>query len=175
MALTIVATVGSASANSYATEAECSAVADELLRPPMGWDRADGDRRARAMVRALRILDSCFDFPGDRVDATQALEWPRYPVPTPSGLTTYDSTEIPSPLKTAQARLAFYLLDQDNAGVDPFAPTEGGDLRSIDLGNELSMTFEPGTAQVSAGARFLASVIRLILGDLCYAAQPRIV
>lgn len=173
MALTLVATVGSASANSYSTTAELDTVADELLPAPEAWDRADSDTRARAMVKATRILDQ-FDFPGDRVDDTQALAWPRDEVWKPSELALYSTTAIPEPVKRAHALLTFYLLEQAELDLDPFAPTEGG-IRSMAFGNELEMQFEAGTTTQSYGARFLATVIRPTLGPLVYASQPRTV
>lgn len=171
MALALVATVGSASANSYSTEAEVAAVMDELLPVPEAWDRADSDTRARAMVKATRILDA-LPWRGERVDDTQVLAWPRVDVPKPSGLYCYESDDIPAPVKDAQARLTLFLLEQLEANVDPFAPVEGG-IQAMDLGNELSMTFEKGATSITAGARFMASVIRPTLGHLCLAAgQP---
>lgn len=176
MALALVTTVGGATSNSYATLAQVATVMDELLPVPEAWATATADRKNRALVKATRILDQRMAWRGERVDDTQALEWPRVGVPKPSGLYSYDSDEIPGPVTTAQARLALFLLEQDDAGTDPFAPADAAGIQAMDLGNELSLTFEKGATAASEGARFLANTIRPILGALCFAAgQPRTV
>lgn len=173
MALTLVTTVGSATANSYNTTAEIDAVAAELLPAPVTWDIQSTDIKARAMVQATRLIDR-LPAPGDRVDDTQALAWPRAGVSRPSELDTYSTTAIPAPVKLAHARLSLYLVEQHALGLEPFAPAEGG-IQAITFGNELSMQFEAGATNASDGARFMAAVVRPILGPLCLAAQPRLV
>lgn len=174
MAITLVATVGSASANSYNTAAGLDAVAETLLPRPTAYETADADDVARAAVTATRFLEA-MEFVGERVDDTQALEWPRYGVRLPTGAGYYEDDEIPTPVLQAHARLTFYLIEQAKKGLDPFAVPEKAGLAGIDFGSELSMRFEAGATSVTPGRRFLASVVRPILGPLVFVAQPKVV
>lgn len=178
MALTLVTTVGSASANSYCTKAEADTFAETLFPASAGngWHGASADDQLRALVSAARQLDQ-ERFVGDRVDATQALEWPRTGARKPALTEVYDSDEIPEPVKQAQARLAFWLLERiaAEASVDPLAPTQNAGIASVSLPTGLSMSFETGTSSVTALSRFLSAVIRPILGRLVYAPSARAV
>jgi hypothetical protein len=77
--ITIVATVGSASANSFVTADEMTAYCDARLNAST-WSAADA--QLPALVDATRDL-SLLDYAGSRVDTTQALAWPRYLAPNP--------------------------------------------------------------------------------------------
>jgi hypothetical protein len=174
MAITLVATVGSATANSYNTAAELTAIAALQFPRATIFERADDDDVARAAVTATRFLEQ-MQFVGDRVDATQALSWPRYGVRLPTGAGYYDGDVIPDPVKLAHAKLTFYLLEQAAAGVDPFAVAKQAGLSAIAFGSEMSMSFEAGATSVTPGRRFLATVVRPTLGPLVYAEQLRVV
>lgn len=174
MAITLVATVGSASANSYNTAAELTAAAALLFPRPTAFESADADDVARAAVTATRFLEQ-MQYVGERVDATQALSWPRAGVRLPTGAGYYDTDEIAAPVKLAHARLTFYLLDQADKGIDPFAVPEKAGLSAIAFGSELRMDFEAGATSVTPGRRFLATVVRPTLGTLVYAEQLRMV
>lgn len=129
MAATITATVGDASANSYATEAEFSTYMDGRLTRT-AYDTATTDERVRALISAARRLDQ-ETYKGVRVNATQAMQWPRYGVenpdlaysvldgPTFTESTWYDTDKIPQRVKNAQMELAYLILSGD---FDP-APT----------------------------------------------------
>lgn len=137
MAITIVATVGSASANSYVTETEFQTYFEQRLNTA-AVENADPDRRQRAMLMAFRRLN-LLGWIGSRVTTTQAGAWPRanarkpddagvsadseltlaatyaltrgdygiYSAPYP----TYTTTEIPQRVKDAQCELACAYLD----------------------------------------------------------------
>ncbi len=132
MAITIVATVGSASANSYVTETEFQTYFEQRLNST-AVENADPDRRQRAMVMAFNRLN-LLGWRGDRVDSTQAGAWPRVGVrkPDPVGAyggfghgdysggyygDVYTTTEIPQRVKDAQCELACAYLD----GFDEYA------------------------------------------------------
>ncbi len=79
MSVTIVTTVGSASANSYASLAEADAYF--ALRPnATAWTAImDGDERSKLLLWAMRSLDG-LGWVGARVVPTQSLDWPRLAV-----------------------------------------------------------------------------------------------
>ncbi len=115
MAITIVATVGSASANSYATEAEFIAYAATLAVVPTSTTVTGStctEDEKKALVMAFRALNN-FQWLAERVDATQAGAWPRYFCPNPdapNGATVaeayYASTVVPTRVKHGQIELA---------------------------------------------------------------------
>jgi hypothetical protein len=136
MAITIVATSGSASANSYASEAEAVAYAETRMNRPSTWTTISGssltDTEKVALIEATRELDR-LKWKGTRVDETQRLEWPRKwvvnidaPSPAypdePLGYTYYDEDEVPLRIREATIELAFEFLrlgTTDLAGLAP--------------------------------------------------------
>lgn len=176
MPITLVTTVGSASANSYATKAEADAIAAEVFphAEVAAWDGADGsDDQLLALIAAAKLLDR-ERFKGDPVDTTQARAWPRWWVNTPNG-GAYLATEVPALVKEAQARLAFFLVAHQDDASDVFGPADSAGLSSISIGSEISLSFEGGATSQIEGQRFLAQVIRPILGNLVYAPSAHAV
>lgn len=176
MALILVATVGSASANSYCTLAEALAFAAEIFPATevAPFLTASPDDQARALLAAARRIDE-ERFVGDRVDEIQGLHWPRYGALKADRVTPYLNTEIPTALKRAQATLAAFLVKQAVAGTTALGPSRNAGLTSISFGSELAMTFSEGQAAIPAGERFMAQVIRPLLGGLVVSGQPRMV
>lgn len=113
MAITLTATVGSASANSYSTLAEANTYHDGH---PYGsvWDTAAGgtDQKNRALITATKLLDTWFTWKGSVVGSTQALLWPRVAAVGPNGYEE-PSDDIPTRIKDATAELARQLLAED--------------------------------------------------------------
>ena len=62
---------------------------------------ADPDQKARALVSATRTLDR-FNWPGDKYDADQALDWPR----TGTGLDGVEDDVVPQEIVDASIVLA---------------------------------------------------------------------
>ena len=110
MAIVIVATVGSASANSFTTLAEWTTYMEGRLNSD-DFDDATTDTQNRALAEATREL-SAVAWQGQRVDDTQALAWPRdwvIDVDDPT-CNYYDSAEIPGRIKRATYELALAFL-----------------------------------------------------------------
>ena len=170
----LVATVGSASANSYNTAADLDAVAETLYPRPTAYETADADDVARAAVTATQFLEQ-MEYIGTKADVLQALSWPRAGVRLPTGAGYYDTDEIPEPVTRAHALLTFYLITEATAGRDPFAVPEKAGLSGIAFGSELRMDFENGATSITPGRRFLATVVRPTLGVLVYAEQLRVI
>jgi hypothetical protein len=124
MAVVIVATVGSASANSYLTLADAQTIIDGLVEDAdvTAWASATTDQKNRALYTATQRLDR-ERYLGARATDTQALQWPRtgvrkpdtyintYTVGFPFRISTdyFTDTEIPDQIKRAQVVLAVYL------------------------------------------------------------------
>ena len=124
MAISITATAGSASANSYLTLADAQAIVDGLVEDDdvAAWASATTDQKNRALYTATQRIDR-ERFLGARASDTQALQWPRTGVRKPDTFTStyttgfpyrvttdyYTDTEIPDQVKRAEVVLAVYL------------------------------------------------------------------
>ena len=109
MAVTVVETVGSASANAFVSVAEADAYLEARLNSS-AW--AGTEPKKQAIIEATREL-SAINWQGYRVDTTQALSWPRYNAPNPdstSCLEVFATTVIPQRIKDATCELALEFL-----------------------------------------------------------------
>ena len=111
MAATIVATLKSATANSYVTLAEANTYF-ETVPDSTTWDNKTDDQKNRALISATRWIDS-LNFYGDRCDDGQALKWPRnnYEVDN----VELACTAIPKDIKYAQYELSRALANETDA------------------------------------------------------------
>lgn len=156
MPLTLDATVGGASANTYADATD----ADDYLSYRIGasaWTGYSDDLKAQALVSATRDIDT-LDFVGERATDTQALEWPR------TG-TDYADDVLPPDLIAATCELAFLYAQAYTAGSDPVVPTSNGNLKRKKIGPIEKEWFAPTVAVPIAVERFPASV-QAFLADL---------
>ena len=110
MPVTVTATVGSASANSYLTVAAADDLAN-LYLGTLSWVTATTDNKGRALIMATRYLDQ-LSWIGSRASTTQALAWPRSEAEC--GEWTFTDAEIPQPIKQATFDLAEALLDDNS-------------------------------------------------------------
>jgi hypothetical protein len=149
MAVVIVATVGSASANSYLTLAAAQEIIDGFVQDAdvTAWASATTDQKNRALFTATQRLDR-ERFLGARATDTQALQWPRtgvrkpdtyintYAVGFPFRITTdyYTETEIPQQVQYAQVVLAVYLHNNpDGIGLSGLEDYKNVKIGSIDV------------------------------------------
>ena len=149
MAVLINATVGSASANSYLTLAEATAIIDGFVEDSdvQHWNSGNTDSRNRALFTATQRLDR-ERFLGARATDTQALQWPRtgvrkpdtyintYAVGFPFRITTdyFTDTEIPTQIKYAQTVLAVFLHNNTDAlGLSGLEDYKNVKIGSIDV------------------------------------------
>jgi hypothetical protein len=111
VAATIVATLKSATANSYVTLAEANTYF-ETVPDSTTWDNKTDDQKNRALISATRWIDS-LNFYGDRCDDGQALRWPRnnYHVDD----VELACTAIPKDIKYAQYELSRALANETDA------------------------------------------------------------
>ena len=130
MALTIVATPGAESANSYVTPPEADGFVEAMVLNDdvTKWATSTQDNKNRALATAAQRLDR-ERFLGARATDGQAMEWPREGVRKPDTYyTSYSSgfpfqrenaffgiDEIPDQIKHAQIELAVYLNNNPEA------------------------------------------------------------
>ena len=146
MAITITATAGDASANSYLTLDAANAIIEGLVLDDdvAAWDGSTTDNKNRALYTATVRIDR-ERFLGARATDTQALQWPRtgvrkpdtyvntYAVGFPFRISTdyFTDTEIPDQVKKAQVILAVYLNNnRDGLGLSGLE-----DYKTVKLGN----------------------------------------
>lgn len=126
MTITITATPGSESANSYVTLAEANTYLEAHLDASI-WAPIDDERKKAALVAATREIDTK-QFAGRRDLQEQSLAWPR------TGLYDYDSyllTGVPAKLKYATCELAIWNLTEEDRLAGGF---EIDNMESVEIG-----------------------------------------
>ena len=146
MAVSIDATAGGASANSYITLTEANTFVEAMISSSdvSKWTTGNDDSRNRALAAAAQRLDR-ERFLGARATDTQALQWPRTGVRKPD---TYVNTyatgfpfrisddyftdeEIPDQVKRAQIEMAVYLKNN----VDGISLGGLEDFKNVKIGS----------------------------------------
>lgn len=155
MAVTLNATSGSASANSYITLADAETYFESHLYSS-DWDAETDANKDIALVMATRLLDNMFDWAGAQTDTTQALRWPRVGMLAANELEYVENDEIPTELKNAQCELAQALIRADRT-LD--SDIEVNKLRALSAG-PVSLQFDVG-------------VVAKIIPDSVYHSIPR--
>lgn len=118
---TLVATAGSATANSYATVAEGDTYFDERVQATNWTGEADADVKERALIMATRRIDT-LRFEGSKSASGQALKWPRIDAFDDNG-DEYATDAVPTIVKHATFEQALTILNDNAAAKDSFAPT----------------------------------------------------
>jgi len=147
MAITLVDTIGSATANTYVTLAKAQEFIDGLVEDDdvLAWATSTTDQKNRALFTATQRIDR-ERFLGSRTNDAQALEWPRSGVKKPYVYTStfnalyptnlqpafYADTEIPPEVIKAQVKLAVYLNNNKDglglSGLEDFNEVSIGDI-----------------------------------------------
>ncbi len=145
----IDATVGGASANSYATTAEGDTYFAARLYST-DWTGASTTQKEQAMIMAARRIDE-EDFVGYRPPgSTQALKWPRSWALIPdTPYTYYETDEIPQIIKNAQFEYALLFIGSDITAQSDLANYKRIKVDDIEL--EMNQPVQSGTipAEVS--------------------------
>lgn len=133
MAVTIVATAGGASSNSYVTLSEMTTYMEARLNSG-AFDDADPDDQNRALVEATRWLDT-LTWRGERTTSTQALQWPRQWALDPDSPIQdyYDEDAVPGRVKDAQRELAFQFLVAGTTDAASLEPTRNVKRKKVDV------------------------------------------
>ena len=147
MAVSIDATAGGASANSYITLTEANTFVEAMISSTdvSKWTTGTDDTRNRALAAAAQRLDR-ERFLGARATDTQSMQWPRTGVRKPDTyVNTYSTgfpfrisedyftdTEIPDQIKRAQIELAVYLHNNTDGislgGLEDFKSVQVGSI-----------------------------------------------
>jgi hypothetical protein len=146
MAVSIDATAGGASANSYITLTEANTFVEAMISSTdvSKWTTGTDDTRNRALAAAAQRLDR-ERFLGAKATDTQSMQWPRTGVRKPDTyVNTYATgfpfrisedyftdTEIPDQIKRAQIELAVYLKNN----VDGISLGGLEDFKSVQVGS----------------------------------------
>lgn len=136
---------GKADANSYVTLAEANAFFDTVPNTNT-WGAQTDDQKTRLCLAGTRMIDSCFQFNGFKINATQALQWPRNLAKDPNQYAGvfyrnpntflgqyYDPAKVPAQIKNAVCQLIISMLDplddrtgdREGIGIDSFEVFEG--------------------------------------------------
>jgi hypothetical protein len=137
MALTVVATPGSATANSYLTNAEADTYFEGHLYAT-DWTGASAATQDQALVMATRTIDALYEWAEWPASTTQALQWPRSGMMDHLFLSIIADTVIPQRLKDATAELAKALIA---ANVTAESQVEVQGLTSLSVG-AIALTFK---------------------------------
>ena len=150
MAITIVATAGAATANSYISLTEANELIEGLVADDdvIAWEAGttSDDYRNRALYTAAQRIDR-ERFLGARATDTQSMQWPRtgvrkpdtyintYATGFPFRITTdyFTDTEIPDQIKKALAVLSVYLNNnKDGLGLSGLEDYQNIKVGSLD-------------------------------------------
>lgn len=110
---------GKVDANSYASAADGDSYFDGHLYAT-AWTAATLANKEKALVFATRLIDSQFQFNGQRTNENQALQWPRDNCRDPDaagGLV--ESDVVPSAVVKATCEMARELLILDRTAAPP--------------------------------------------------------
>lgn len=160
MPVTIDASVGGASSNSYVTLAEAATYMTARLNASAWETDATTDNKNRALVEATRELNVLV-YEGFRAASTQALAWPRFGAVNPDQFGAghlYLSTEIPQRIKDAQCELALEFIKAGTTDLAALPATDGVISKTVDV---LSTTYADPTKRKQGLARF-PRVMKLI-------------
>jgi hypothetical protein len=147
MAVSIDATAGGASANSYITLTEANTFVEAMISSTdvSKWTTGTDDTRNRALAAAAQRLDR-ERFLGARATDTQSMQWPRTGVRKPDTYVNtfstgfpfrisedyFTDTEIPDQIKRAQIELAVYLHNNTDGislgGLEDFKSVQVGSI-----------------------------------------------
>lgn len=137
MSITIDASAGGASANSYVLESEAIAYMATRLNAS-AWTTFDGtdctDTEKIAIAEATRYLSS-LSWKSRRATTTQVLEWPRWGVQNPDSPLgfLYQTTCVPTRVKDATCELAFQFLNLGTTDLASIDPNTGVIEKTVDV------------------------------------------
>jgi hypothetical protein len=150
--ITVEDGTGKSDANSYISLADAN-LYFETHPQATAWNAATDDNKNRLLITAARILDNCVNFNGYKINAIQALQWPREEARDPdssgggiqhiAGSPVSDgyfaSNAVPKGIKDAQCELARFILAEDRTADAP-----GTGIREFELTGTLKVAYESG-------------------------------
>lgn len=142
MALTLDATPGGETANTYATLAEMDAFLEEKINFFPTWSAFPDQTKFAYMISATRAIDR-YNIRGVPVNNDQALKFP-----TTTQLTsTFDpAAEIPDEVKRAQGEMIIYLVQ----GVDSSTGQVADEIAEVDVFEQVRIKYRDFKSNSSA-------------------------
>ena len=158
MAIIVEDGTGLATAQSYASVAECDAY--HLARGSSAWAAATDAAKEAALVRASAALDGLYSsrWPGLRLTSAQALDWPRSGAWDSDG---YALTLVPTPIKNATCEAA--LVELGEAGALSSALAHGGAVKREKVGT-IEVEYANGAAVVTVHRTIAQALARIVRG-----------
>lgn len=165
MSVTLVETVGSASANSYASLAEAEVYFNNRLYTT-NWTGTDDDKK-RALIMATKELDR-LEYEGTPASDTQSLKWPRDWAPIPDRYPAYyENDEIPQLIKDAEFEWALYILSGDvtaQTGLENYKRIKVDDIE-LEMNQPVQAGIMPVTVSrllsgLTTGTAYGAAIVR---------------
>jgi len=158
------ASVGTTTANSYVTIAECEAYFEDRIHAEAFTSSNEQDQAA---ITATQMLDWYCSYKGQKTYDTQALEWPRIDVVDKNGLVV-TSTTIPARVKTATFELMLIIMEEDRTADSPLAGIAEASLGPLKIKSDLTNT-SPSRKKV------IPDKITAILSGLLFSASNSMV
>ena len=177
MALTLVKEdgTGKSNANSYADVAGCDSYFDGHLYAT-AWTGASSTQKAAALVMASRLIDAEFQFFGNKLLTTQALQWPRERCPDPDRqmmdatlLASLSSnfvlsSIVPVPVANATCEMARELLIRDRT-----AAPAGEGLDTVTTASSSHNAMDSGAQSASSTTKYCKTDVRPIISAVARA------
>lgn len=152
---TVIATPGTADANSYVTVAEADAYFDTRLNAT-AWLSAEPAVKERGVIMASRLLDSMYEWDSFPSASTQALQWPRTGLLAANQISFVPNDAIPKELKNAASEFALALIAGGTNDLTANSDVETLGITQLTAG-PVSMSFREGVvAKVVPDAVFHA-------------------
>lgn len=162
MALVVETGSGLSNADSYASVAEADAYVADYGRSD-GWLDSLDDQKEQALRLATQAIDaSVVSWQGDRLTATQALDWPRSEVELDGHL--IGSSTIPTILKRATIELAVKFREDPTTALIADDTTPGVVLREKVKVGTIEEEIEYGSG--GKGNSTIRTLVERLLGKL---------
>ena len=142
MAVTLDATLGGETANSYVDMATAVAMANNV--PGGGdWIALDEEIRALSLITATRWLET-LNYVGDRCTGTQRLKWPRQGAKAICDGVQADCTYIPNPIKETEIVLAIKYSENPDSfpGADDGSSAQSGTFVSKERLGDIEINYQ---------------------------------
>ena len=150
MAVTLDATLGGETSNSYVDMATAVAMANNV--PGGGdWNALNEEVRALSLITATRWLET-LNYVGDRCSGTQRLKWPRQGAKAVCDGVQADCTYIPNPIKEAEVLLAIKYSENPDSfpGADSGSSAQSGTFVSKERLGDLEINYQQFNSNIGS-------------------------
>jgi hypothetical protein len=117
--MSLDATIGGSSSNSYVTVAEADAYFADRAHNS-NWTGLAAEDKPNFLISASQMLDWYVTWKGVRTESAQSMDWPRTGVYDDRG-ELFDDDVVPADIKTAVFELALVNIEEDRTADDDLA------------------------------------------------------